>query len=566
MRFRTPIGISDFRSLREQGAAYVDKTHFVAEILADPAVALLLPRPRRFGKTLNLSTLRCFVEKTNWDASPLFADLAIWQDPDARRHFQRHPVIFLTFKDTKQSSWAACLSDIADLLAREYLRHGLLDDERLGEHDRRAIERVVRREASPVELQKSLRDLSEILAHRHGEKVVLLVDEYDTPIHASYTNGYYDEAVSFFRNFLSAGYKDNPHLFKGVLTGILRIARESLFSGLNNLAVHSILSRRYATAFGFTEAEVVAIAAAEGLSDRMDELARSYNGYLFGDQVIYNPWSIVNYFAAPENGFRPYWVATGSDDIVRGLLLGGGPGLRADLEALLRGEEIEKPVDENVVLRDLAQRPDALFSFLLFSGYLKATETVLDESGITRCRLAIPNREVRTTYETVFRSWLERTLGGDDRVQALSRALLLGHAEEFERLLEDMIVNALSYHDLGGGTPERVYQAFIVGLLVHLAPQYEVRSNRESGFGRYDIAVTPREPGKPGAILELKVLDERRQETIEQALASALSQLARKDYAAELRARGADPIHEFAAVFDGKRAWVRRRDDKGDVD
>ncbi len=556
MSFAAPIGQSDFLKIRRAGVTYVDKTSLVTEVLASPTEALLFPRPRRFGKTLNLSTLRYFPERSDEDRSDLFEGLAVWESEGARAHFQRHPVVSLTFKDVKYATWEGCLDAVREVVAGLYSEHrALLDGEDLDEFETEHFRAVLARRSGVAELAGALRRLSQWLHAAHGERVVLLIDEYDLPIHAGVTHGYYDEVIGLFRNLLSGGLKDNPHLFKGVLTGVLRVARESIFSGLNNLAVHSLLSRRFATTFGFTEAEVEHLARLAGASDRLDEVREWYDGYLFGGEVVYNPWSVLSFLAVPEDGCQPYWASTSSNDLVRDLLLAGGLD-GGDLETLLSGGSVEQAIEEHTALRDLDLRPRAVRSLLLFSGYLKAAQLRQDRG--TRGLLSIPNQEVRTVYETAFCNWLEAGLHGGRRVRALSNALLAGDTDTFEALLQELLVTSLSYHDTARPAGERVFHSFIVGLLVWLQDEYDVRSNRESGYGRADVLVLPRQAGQPGVALELKSVDTPRGETPEAALESALRQLASRDYATEVRAAGGDPVHEIAAVFDGKRVWVGR--------
>jgi len=442
------------------------------------------------------------------------------------------------------------------VLARAYREHRyLLDEGALDDVDAADCRSVLSRQADPVDLMDSLRRLCGFLHAYHGEPVVLLVDEYDTPIHAAYVHGYYDEVIEFFRNLLSGGLKDNPHLFRGVVTGILRVARESIFSGLNNLSVHSLLQQEYATAFGFTEAEVEHLTDLASARDHLDELRDWYDGYLFGGRVVYNPWSVLSFLASADRAPRAWWVSTSSNDLLRDLLTRGGLGSPEALETLLTGGGVERRVEENVVFRDLERRADAAWSLLLFSGYLKAADVRLGEEP--RAVLSIPNREVLTIYRSTFKDWLQAGLGDATRVHRLLEALLSGDAPTFEELLEELLLTALSYHDTERRKAEATYHAFIVGLLVQLEPDYAVRSNREAGLGWADVLVCPRQPGRAGVVLELKSVDARRGETPDQALDAAQRQLREQDYAAELRARGADPVHELAAVFDGKRAWVR---------
>ncbi len=588
---RFPIGVSNFRELRTTGLRYVDKTEFVSGVLDAPDKVLLFPRPRRFGKTLNLSTLRCFVEKTPEDARALFAGLAIEQRPAAWAHFQRYPVIFLTFKDIKANSFALALSAIRKEIAQAYEDHRyLLEGAGLSEQEKRRFEQILGGEGDEALYWAALKDLSAYLHRHHGEKVAILIDEYDTPIHAGFGAGYYDSIVQFFRNFLSGGLKDNPHLWKGVLTGILRVAREtsrtasgplrtplrqaelrlrgsdsvlpvalseSLFSGLNNLSVCGVLSPSFADAFGFTPDEVASLAEDAGRAGALPDMERWYNGYRFAGQVIYNPWSVLNFLASPDAMLRPYWVSTGSMDLVRDMLLGRAGDDDGDIETLLRGKSITKLVDENVSLRDLPPSGDSVWGFLLFTGYLTATR-VRQRDELLEVRLKIPNREVRAAYRTVFKTWLSQALGDGARVPKLARALLSGDAETAERLLQTLVLRSLSFHDTGKGPgePERVYHAFMLGLLVWLGPRYRVSSNREAGYGRCDVMILAKEPGQPGVVMELKSVNKEKRETPAKAMAAALKQLRERDYAAELRAAGASPVREIGVVFEGKKVKV----------
>jgi len=558
-KLRLPLGQSDFRALREQGLAYVDKTAFIAEVIEASAQVLLLTRPRRFGKTLNLSMLRCFLEAGSHDAAGLFAGLAIERSEVAREHLQRYPVLFLTLKDVKEPTWEGYLARMAGVLANLYREHAyLLDGAALASYDRDAFLAILSRTAPPDQSVDALRELSRLLELHHRQRVVILIDEYDTPLHAAYHGHYYDQAVGHLRNLLSGGLKDNPHLFKGVLTGILRVAKESIFSGLNNLAVYSILRPEYASAFGFTEDEVEALAQRVGPPIPIEQIRMWYDGYRFGGQTLYNPWSVLSFLDSADREFRPYWISTSSNDLVRELLSAGPYGLRAELEELLRGGSVDEPIDEHVALRDIETNPDAVWSFLLFSGYLRARLLYTDARGRQRAHLELPNREVGIALSAMVESWMSAQVGGSAEVEALLRGLLQGDARTVEHYLSRMLKVSLSYHDTGGAEPERVIHGFIVGLLVGLGPEYEVRSNRESGYGRYDVMVLPRSSGRPGVVLELKTVDGDAGETPANALASALAQIQAREYATELRERGASPIFELAAVFDGKRAWVAR--------
>lgn len=559
MPFKPALGISDFRKLRDEGAGYVDKTDFIAQLLDESTQVVLFPRPRRFGKTINLSALRYFLEKRPEELSHLFQDLAVWQHPGARAHFQRHPVVFLSFKDIRADSWESAFRAIRLVLQDLFLEHReAITSAAIAPEEANELQKLLAGEATEEECQVSLKRLSSLLFRVHGEQVAILVDEYDTPIQAGFLCGFYDDVVRFFRNLFSAALKDNPALYRGVLTGILRISRESLFSGLNNVIVHSILCDKYAAAFGFTESEVRAITEADAHPGRIEELRAWYDGYRFGAETIYNPWSVLSYIEAGRLG--PYWVNTSSNDLIYDLVVRRGLGLGSDMERLLAGETIEARIDESLVFRDLEQRSAALWSFLLFSGYLTPRTVSFSDMGV-EASLAVPNREVLRAYRDVFSLWMERGLADPGRVEALARSLLAGDAEALEVRLEELLLTTMSFHDPAGRDPEKLYHGFILGLLVQLEGRHEVRSNREAGLGRADVLVRPKQAGQPGVVLELKVPRARRGETPEQALLAGAKQVRDRRYAADLIAAGASPVHELVVVFDGKRVWARTVDE-----
>mgnify|MGYP000573660478 CR=1 FL=1 len=553
-RSRLPIGQSDFRRIRQDGKFYVDKTGLIVDVINDPALVLLLPRPRRFGKTTNLSTLRYFFEKHPEDRTALFADLAVWRSEAARAHFQRHPVIYLSFKDINTDSFAACLAGLAALLARVYGEHrDLLDAGRLAPEEAASFRAILERSAEQTQIEQALHDLSRYLREHHGERVVVLLDEYDTPLHAAFVRGYFDQAITLFRRVLSGVLKDNEHLHKGVLTGILRVARESVFSDLNHLVVYSLLRPQFAPYFGFTPDEVATLAARAEFPGTLDDLRDWYDGYRFGDAVIYNPWSVLSALAAGT--CQPYC----SNELIRRLLLRATADQHRALTALAAGGTIRREIAENTDLRAIDHDPDAVWSFLLFSGYLRASDVRLTD-GVTTAELGIPNLELRSMFSQLFAGWLRIALHGEQQVEALTRALLRGDAAECERHLTRLLVDSaspLDTADHGRMPPEQLYHVFILGLLLTMQPRHLVRSNRESGLGRSDVLIIPREPGQPGVVLELKV--RRSGQTLAQAATDGLQQIARQDYAAELRAHGAAPIHELAVAFDGKQVRVKAR-------
>ncbi|HMY18282.1 MAG TPA: AAA family ATPase [Polyangium sp.] len=549
-KFVPGIGESDFRSFREAGYSYVDKSSLISDILADSSKVLLFPRPRRFGKTISLSMLGYFLGKSKEDLSSLFEGLSVWQDEGARKHFQRYPVISVTFKDVKAKTFEDVIAGIYEQIHAAFLGHRhLLDDGCLDDATAADFRRLLAREVPKAELPYAFKWLSHALYKHYGERVVILIDEYDTPVQSGYLYEFFDDIVLFFRNFFSACLKDNSALFKGVLTGILRVSKENMFSGLNHIMVHSIIDTKYSTAFGFTEDEVAAIIEPE----RLDEVRTWYNGYLFGGHVIYNPWSILHYI--DEGLLKPYWVNTASSDLIEQLAARRGLGLTRMSEVLLRGEAIDVPIDSNIVLRDIDKNEEALWNFLLFAGYLKPVALRM-EMGEYSASLAIPNVEVRIVYRQMFRNWLYHAAPSRLYIDDLIKALFEGNAAIVQKHLQKIMVTAMSYQDPAGKEPEKLYHGFMLGLMVHLESEYDVRSNRESGYGRADMLIRPKKPGKPGVVMEFKVRED--DETVEQVLKEAAQQVRDRKYATDLVAAGASVVHEFAMVFDGKQAYVKR--------
>ncbi|GAK53224.1 hypothetical protein U14_04489 [Candidatus Moduliflexus flocculans] len=546
-----PFGISDFKALRERNCRYVDKTHFIRDIIDADAQVLLLPRPRRFGKTLNLSTLRYFFEQSAEERRALFDGLLIAHEPHFQAHQGKYPVIFLTFKDVKGLNWQDVQTSLYSVIGHEIERYQQVwQRDGAATLSQKTLQRIAQDAAAPADYADALRLLSEALYAYYDAPVVILIDEYDAPILSGHVNGYYREIVSFMRNFLSGGLKDNPHLFKGVLTGILRIAKESIFSGLNNLAVYNLLRPEFRTAFGFTQPEVSALLTDYALADRGAEVAAWYNGYLFGGEVIYNPWSVLNYIASEDHHPRPYWINTGDPAIIESLVTRGSRELREEIGKLMSGEMIEKPIDDSIVIPDLETRDDLLWSFLLFSGYLKAVAQVDEETF----RLQIPNHEVLLNYRQWVRHWFTQKVESN-LLEEMLRGLENGDVVVFERMLRRVVTQIMSYHDLSG-EPEKVYHALVLGMLVWLSGKYEIRSNRESGYGRYDVLLRPKNPEKQGIIIEFKrVYDD---ETPEDVLTAALRQIQERRYLAELDAAGIHSHLQLAVAFRGKELWVRQ--------
>jgi hypothetical protein len=449
---------------------------------------------------------------------------------------------------------------------RELLQRAMADLERLGHvnaensGDLKKLMQMSADDAPPHCFYEALADMARWCHASIGEPAVILIDEYDAPLHAAWEHGYWDEAVTFFRHFLATGFKDNPHLFKGVMTGILKVAKEGIFSGLNHIETASILTDSFNNRFGFTEPEVVEFAACSGLSENLASMQRWYNGYSFGEtkrETVYNPWSVLSYLKTPGLGPKTFWKNTSDNALIRELLMRHADTMGSTIEALIAGDSVTQVIDESVALQHLHDAPDAVISLVLFSGYLTTESVTATRDGLL-ATLRIPNLDVRSVYAETFSRWLARSSAqnGLAGLGNLTSSLLRGEAATFERELGALLKNGMSAFDFGHRPVEAIYQAFVVGLLLSLEDTHIVRSNRESGFGRADVLIKPRSAG-PGAVLELKVIDTEYQETREQALDRAVAQLVDREYASEVRAAGATVVHQYAVVFDGKRCWAR---------
>ena len=553
-RKKLPIGISDYKLLVSEDYYYVDKTDFIRQVIEEGSLITLLPRPRRFGKTLNLSTLRYFFEKTEGNIyRPLFKGKSIEQWKDFDKYQGQYPVIFITLKDCKGETFEEVLLMLASEMQTEYIRHDYLREHIRQENYLDQFIRLQNRKATPDELAGSMRLLADLLTDYWGMPPLVLLDEYDSPIHVAYDKGYYDRMIGFMRNFMSLVFKDNTNIFRGVITGILRVSKESIFSGLNNISVFSLLDRPMCASFGFTQDETDSVLDDYALGDHKEEVKQWYNGYLFAGITIYNPWSVLNYIMY-DGVLAPYWVNTGSDVLLRHLLADGPSQIRDGVEALIQGDPVRSVINDKLAFPDLLDKATNIWSFLLFSGYLKASDPVMLSNKLYEYKLEVPNLEISTVFETIIQNWIDGGPVKNDRLERMLQALRLGDIEYFEELLNDFLVNTLSYYDTSGRDPEKVYQAFLLGLLAGMS-DFEISSNREAGFGRYDILLRPKNGQGQAIIMELKRL--RPKETVEQALASALKQIEDKQYAATLRDAGFTDILKMAITFDGKQVWIQ---------
>ena len=554
---KIPIGISDFGKIIEEDFYYVDKSLFIKEIIDNGSESILFPRPRRFGKTLNLSMLRYFYEKSTDDTSSLFQHLNIWQQGEAYTQKQgRHPVIFLTFKDVKCNSWEDCEKHLKMGIREEYRRHDyLLERGIVKSPEKEEYKAILDLSADNTAYENSVKQLSTWLHQYHGQKTVILIDEYDTPIIGGYMGGYYEQIIGFMRNMLSGALKDNSHLEKGVLTGILRVAKESIFSGLNNLEVCSLLTPEFSICFGLLETEVATLLQDYEIESEMDTIRKWYNGYVFGDTIIYNPWSVLNYAKKWRNGFQPYWVNTSSNDLIREIISHSGALVKQDLETLIRGGTIKKEVEDNVVFAEIENSADTIWSFLLMSGYLKIVAKERRDKKLLG-ELKIPNLEVEYLFEEIIEGWFKRSIY-NDHYQMMLKGLVSGDLETFEAIFRDFVVKSFSYFDTAHEEAEKVYHAFVLGLLLGLNHTHEVKSNRESGYGRYDVMLIPKDPMQFGIVIEFKKVNTVKKETLEEAAEAALTQIAQKRYTQELADRGIHSVIQLGIAFQGKEVFMK---------
>jgi hypothetical protein len=545
-----PIGVSDFK-LATTGYYYVDKTLMIRDFLDKKPMVSLFTRPRRFGKTLNMDMLRVFFEKTNEDTSVYFKDKQIWQCGDYyTKHQGQYPVIFLTFKDVKSMTWEETFQKIRRLISLEFIRHNELETSSvLTAYEKGQYHLLAKDSGDEVDCQMGLQLLSLLLHKHYGRECIIIIDEYDTPIQQGHTCNFYPEIVNFMRNFFSGGLKDNPHLAFGFLTGILRVAKESIFSGMNNLKTYSILDDGYSSYFGFTEKEVKDMLRYYGKDDKYNELSEWYDGYRFGNTEIFNPWSVINYIS--DNCFpKAFWQSTGSNEIIGEIIQTATPEITKDLYKLLCGEKIAAYIDTGVIYPEVQNNPYSIYSFLLVAGYLKVANIYPQSDGNFMCDVAIPNKEITFVYE---KEVLNRT-NQNSLAISISQAIFSKDTQKLQALLEDFMVKSISSID---GANEGFYHGMMLGLCAILGNRYKIRSNRESGLGRFDIQLMPLTKGMPGFIFEFKHTKD--EHTDLSALAdSALQQIEAKKYDTELRDNGVNSIIRIGIAFRGKSAVVRR--------
>lgn len=546
-----PIGISDYR-LASSSYYYIDKTMMIKDFIDERPMVSLFTRPRRFGKTLNMDMLRVFFEKTDADTSVYFKDKKIWACGEEYRAYQgKYPVIYVTFKDVKCENWESTYDLICQILRNEVQRHiELLDSNQITPYDKKYLEGVLDGSASEVDMAMLFMNLSRMLDAHYNKAPIIIIDEYDTPIQQGHTLGYYDKVIAFMRNLFSGGLKDNKHLSFGFLTGILRVAKESIFSGLNNLVINSVLDNKYSAYFGFTPDEVREIAAYYGVSQKYDEICEWYDGYRFGNSEIFNPWSVINYF---NNECKPkaFWLSTGSNDIIGEIIAQADQDIYDKLTSLLSGNTIVSYIDTSVIYPQIKQNPSAIYSFLLVAGYLNAVKVESSYGVDFMCELAIPNKEISFVYNKEILQKLNHIIPQSMAI-SIQEAIYSGDSKRIQALIHSLLLQSASSFDTAG---ENFYHGFMLGLCAMLSSSYTT-SNRESGEGRYDLQMMPVDRKLPGILIELKAEKNCTEGELKKLSEAALQQINDKKYDTEMVNRGVKTIYKYGVAFSGKNVQV----------
>ena len=543
------IGESDFKGLRIRDNYYIDKTLYIKHIIDNQSRVILVTRPRRFGKTLNMSTLRYFFDCEKKDTENLFKGLKIMEQGEKyTSKLGAYPCIYITLKDVRGSNLEEMMLLFQTELIELFIEHAkILKSEKIFDVEKEMFNTILNLKANKVQLQGAVKLLSRMLYREYEKPVMLFLDEYDVPLQNAYVQGFYDEAIEFFRTFYGTTFKDNQYIEKTVLTGVSRVAKESIFSGANNFDVFTILDNDFSEDFGITEQEMDKIIQDFNVQDDKEEIKKWYDGYKIGDaEGIYNPWSILKYLK--ERKLMPYWVNTSSNDLIK-LILKNSSTIKEKIEILLRGEEITVPINFETIIVGIEQNEDNIWGLLLGTGYLKITEVVNLAESVYKVKL--PNYEIKNLFEGIIRDWFSNKVIGND-LRSILNDLVTLNLYEFERKFIVLVRQMFSFMDVGENTAENFYHAFVLGMLVGLKGTYYVNSNRESGFGRYDIMLEPKDQNGNSFIIEFKVLDDMLETTIEQTIENAKKQIIEKRYEENLIERGFKNITKIVFAFKGK--------------
>ena len=542
-----PVGIEDFERIINEDYYYVDKTLLIEELLINRAPVTLFTRPRRFGKTLNMSMIKYFFDVKNKEENKkLFENLKI-SNSEYMSEQGKYPVIFISLKDLKEDTWEECIESIKDIMHKIFNEYSFLR-EKLNVVEKRQFDKIWEITGNERNFKTSLLDLSNYLNKYYGEKAIILIDEYDAPIINAFDKGYYNEAVNFFQTFYSSVLKTNNSLKYGILTGITRIIKEGIFSGLNNLYVNTILSRDYSEYFGLLESEVVEMLDYFDMKYKIEEVREWYNGYIFGEREVYNPWSIVNYVREKE--IKAYWANVSGNTLLENMLNHAGESVYEDLKRFTDGESIEKYISDGTTIKSLLSNDDEIWQLLLYSGYLTKDEKQEKESDSNVYNLKIPNKEIRKYFGNMF---LNRFFGTEVKTNILIKALEGGDIKKFEETLGEIMINMLSHFDLDKEM-EKIYQVFMIGLVGFLMGKYEIISNDESGYGRYDLAMIPIKSNEKAYLMEFKI--SKTKKGMEESAEKALKQIDEKKYDTKLKARGIKNILKIGIAFYGKEVKV----------
>ena len=543
------IGESNFKILRLKNYYFIDKSLYIKDIIDNTSKVILVTRPRRFGKTLNMSMLRYYFDIKGKDNKELFKGLKIMeQDENYTSKLGYYPVIYLTLKDVNDRNFHNMLLDLKTAMINMYKEHMyLLNSDKIYEFEKNKINDILNAREDEIALKNAVKDLSEYLNRYYGRPVILLVDEYDVPLQSAYVKGYYDEAIEFLKGFYNSTFKDNEYLEKTVLTGVSRIAKESLFSGMNNFKVFTIMDNEFADDFGITTEEMKKVISDFNVEENEEEIKKWYDGYKIGNvEGIYNPWSILNYLT--DKQLKPYWVNTSSNDLIK-MTFRKSNSIKEKMIKLLNDEAVEVTIDLETIIVGIEEKEENIWGLMLQTGYLKVEEVVSLEERIYKVKL--PNNEIKDLFRSIIRDWFSNKVEGND-LRSILEDLITLRLEDFERKFKKLVIEMFSFFDVGENTAENFYHAFVLGMLVGLKDKYFVKSNRESGYGRYDIMLEPKDKNGNSFIMEFKISENMEEENLEKLIEEAKKQIEEKKYEQELKEKGFTNITKMIFAFKGK--------------